>query len=47
MIFVYSMLTMATFGVVLALTRNKAPAINIPAATLTSELRGRSAQLTA
>ena len=37
-IFVYSMLTMATFGVVLALTRNKAPAINIPAATLTSYL---------
>jgi hypothetical protein len=33
MIFVYSMLTMATFAVVPALTRNLAPAINTPAAT--------------
>jgi hypothetical protein len=33
MIFVYSMLTTATFGVVPALTRNMAPAINLPTAT--------------
>lgn len=38
MLFVYSMLTMATFGVALALIRNKAPAINIPAASLTAYL---------
>jgi len=38
MLFVYAMLTMATFGVVLAVSRNKAPEINIPAATLTSYL---------
>ena len=38
MLFVYSMLTMAVFGVVLAISRNKAPEINIPAASLTSYL---------
>lgn len=38
MLFVYAMLTMATFGVVLAVSRNKAPEINIPAASLTSYL---------
>lgn len=37
-IFVYAMLAMALFGVVLALSRSKAPAINIPAAVLTSYL---------
>lgn len=38
MLFVYAMLTMATFGAVLAIGRSKAPAINIPAASLTSYL---------
>ncbi len=37
-IFVYAMLAMAVFGAVLALSRAKAPAINIPAALLTSYL---------
>ena len=36
--FVYAMLAMALFGAVLALSRSKAPAINIPAAVLTSYL---------
>lgn len=37
-IFVYAMLAMALFGAVPALSRSKAPAINIPAAVLTSYL---------
>lgn len=38
MLFVYTMLTMCVFGLVIAVGRNKAPAVNVPAALLTSYL---------
>lgn len=38
MLFVYTMLTMAFFGLTIALVRGIAPAINIPAALLTSSM---------
>jgi heme/copper-type cytochrome/quinol oxidase subunit 4/uncharacterized membrane protein len=38
MVFVYAMLTMAPFGAWLAIARDKAPAVNIPAALLTAYL---------
>ena len=38
MLFVYAMLTMASCGMVLAIARDKAPAVNVPAALLTSYL---------
>lgn len=38
MLFVYTMLTMAAFGLTIAITRGIAPAINIPAASLTASL---------
>ena len=38
MLFVYAMLTMCVAGFVLAVGRNKAPAVNIPAALLTAYL---------
>src|ERR671933_1927023 len=37
-LFVYSMLTMAVLGIVLAVGRNKAPSVNVPAGLLTSFL---------
>jgi uncharacterized membrane protein len=38
MLFVYTMLTMAMFGMTIAVVRGVAPAINVPAALLTSSL---------
>lgn len=38
MVFVYSMLTMCTGGIVLAIVRNAGPEINIPAALITASL---------
>jgi len=38
LVFVYSMLTMCAGGTVLAIVRNSAPAINIPAALITASL---------
>ncbi len=38
MVFVYSMLTMCTFGTVLAILRNAGPSVNIPAALITASL---------
>ena len=38
MVFVYAMLTMACFGLLITVTRDVAPAINIPAGLLTSYL---------
>jgi len=38
MLFVYAMLTMAAAGLTLAIVRNKAPDINVPAALITSYL---------
>jgi hypothetical protein len=38
MLFVYAMLTMAVLGIVLAVGRNKAPSVNVPAGLLTSYL---------
>ncbi len=38
MVFVYAMLTTAFFGVLIAALRGVAPAINIPAGTLTAYL---------
>ena len=37
-LFVYAMLTMAVLGIVLAVGRNKAPSVNVPAGLLTSYL---------
>jgi uncharacterized membrane protein len=38
MLFVYTMLTMAVFGLAIAIVRGIAPAINVPAALLTSSM---------
>lgn len=38
MLFVYTMLTMAVFGMIIAVARSKAPEINIPAGLITSYL---------
>jgi hypothetical protein len=38
MVFVCAMLTMCTIGLLIALVRNRAPAVNVPAALLTSYL---------
>jgi hypothetical protein len=38
MVFVYAMVTMAVFGMTLAVTRDKAPEINMPAGLITSYL---------
>ncbi len=38
MVFVYAMLTMCTMGLILAITRNAAPGINVPAALITGSM---------
>jgi len=38
MVFVCAMLTMCTVGLLIAVVRNRAPAVNVPAALLTSYL---------
>src|SRR5215212_1813329 len=38
MVFVYSMLTMCTMGIILAFVRNAAPGINVPAAMITGSM---------